>query len=194
MNKIKLILFAIICIALAVSTADLQAQGAKSKQENSRYGNEEKEGSENNNFITEDNIQTSKENPPEAGTDEALIFEATNGEFNALEGTYEVDGCPPEGATYIAELKDLNNDGQPEVVVELTSGCMGGMTGRYSYIYVKNNQNEWKLNLEDIGSPGFLKTKNKGYPDVIFLKAGHHHNVYRWDGSNYKFYRMEDRN
>ncbi len=49
MNKIRPILFAIICIALAVSTADLRAQGAKSKQENSRYENEEKEGSEDNN-------------------------------------------------------------------------------------------------------------------------------------------------
>ncbi len=120
----------------------------------------------------------------------AIINEATNGEFKSMTGDIVIEGCEFESSSYESTLIDLNSDGNPEVIITLISGCMGGNTGRYSYLYIKNQKGVWEMILKDIGIPVTLEASNLNWPEIYFAKAGHHYNLYKWNGKKYVFDRM----
>ncbi|MBK9334845.1 MAG: hypothetical protein IPM96_21205 [Ignavibacteria bacterium] len=186
---------------------DVLAQGAKSKKPgstdkngNERVNTEESVESENKTESSTENYEVDqtevitkdyvKGEPIELNDSVAIVIEATNGEFKSMTGDIVVEGCEFESASYESTLIDLNNDGNPEVIIFLNSGCMGGNTGRYSYLYVKNKKGVWEMILEDIGTPITLEEKNHSWPEIYFAKAGHHYNLYKWNGKKYVFDRM----
>ncbi|MFZ1321465.1 MAG: WD40 repeat domain-containing protein [Ignavibacteria bacterium] len=125
-----------------------------------------------------------------SGNNVSIISEATNGEFTAMEGNYVVKGCEFETAGYSSKITDMNKDGNPEVIITLHSGCMGGNTGDYSYIYIKNKNGVWEMQVEDIGTPIELESSVQNWPEIYFSKAGHDYNLYKWNGEKYVFDRM----
>lgn len=128
--------------------------------------------------------------PIELNDTVAIINEATNGEFTSIQGDYVVEGCEFENTSYEAKLIDLNSDGNPEVIITLLSGCMGGNTGLFSYLYAKDRNGSWEMILKDIGIPATLEASNFNWPEIFFAKAGYHYNLFKWNGKKYVFDRM----
>lgn len=112
-----------------------------------------------------------------------IISEATNGKYSALEGS--ISECD-EQQDYTAEITDLNKDGQPEVLVNISGSCLGGMAGSFTDLYIKNKTGKWVSQFGFPGMPEILKTKNKGYPDIEIGGPGFCFPVWRWDGQKYK--------
>jgi hypothetical protein len=116
-------------------------------------------------------------------SDAMLVAEATKGKLTKTEGEYFDELCGT--VHYDTEIIDLNNDGQPEVFTNLHGTCMGGRTGVYMKLYIKNASGHW---IRQFGFPGLykiLKTKNKGYPDIEIGGPGFCFPVWRWNGQRY---------
>ena len=79
-----------------------------------------------------------------------IISEATNGKYSALEGS--ISECD-EQQDYTAEITDLNKDGQPEVLVNISGSCLGGMAVLRTYISKTKLEN----GFHNSGFPACLK-------------------------------------
>lgn len=98
--------------------------------------------------------------------------------------------CPPllagSGDIQVA-TQDLNNDGQPEVIVSLGSTCMYGGAGTGVSLFIKNASGSWTFHDLGAGVFSVQDTQNNGYADVMIGGPGFCHPVLRWDGSTYVF-------
>ena len=112
-------------------------------------------------------------------TDEEIVKEATNGLCNKLSGSFTEDGISTD---YEAEVKDLNNDGQKEVLLH-----MGGSNypkGAYA-LYIKQGT-KWFKNFECLGSCEIASTVTNGYLDInLYAAVGNDKSLARWNGKMY---------
>lgn len=115
----------------------------------------------------------------------AIIIEATSGDLTGTSGDY----FPDCGGTYTAELLDLNNDGQPEVFVQIGQSCMSGIIGNHIELYVKDKNGKWNEQFGFDGLPTFLDTFNEGFPDIEIGMTGDCFPVWRWNGEKYDLYK-----
>ena len=122
-------------------------------------------------------------------TDAEVVLEATDGRMKSTKGNY-IDACG-ESQEYDTEVVDLNGDGQPEVFTGLSGLCMGGMSGNYMELYIKKKSGQWEPQFGFAGVPVTLKTKNKGYPDIVIGGPGFCFPVWRWNGQKYLLDRFE---
>ena len=83
-------------------------------------------------------------------------------------------------------MKDLNGDGQPEVMTYIDGTCMGGMAGVRSALYVKDGSGVWRLNLSVAGMTQVLKSKPGAYPDIEIGGPGFCFPVWGWTGQRYE--------
>lgn len=115
----------------------------------------------------------------------ALVAEATAGAMKATSGrTFDKD-CG-EQVDYQADLVDLNQDGQPEVFVTLTSSCYG-MTGSQLRLYGKGKDGIWRRHLDVPASEyKVLGQKSLGFSEIQLAGRGACRPTWRWDGNNYK--------
>lgn len=99
---------------------------------------------------------------------------------------------PHGGAAEIGEVRDLNGDGRPEVVVMGNgSFCYGHAETGYSLLS-KQADGRWKLMDANNGIPEFLKTRGKdGWPDISVGGPGFCFPVLRWNGREYAVHRHE---
>jgi hypothetical protein len=117
-----------------------------------------------------------------------VIAEATGGMLETPKGQYFDKGCG-QSLDYEASAVDLNKDGQPEVFTQIFGSCLGGMTGVFLNLYIKDGAGRWH---PQFGFPGIyevLKTDNKGYPDIQIGGPGFCFPVWRWNGSAYALHR-----
>ena len=122
--------------------------------------------------------------------DASVVAVATGGQFKATKGSYFDKGCK-EKLDYEAEVIDLNRDGQPEVFTSVHGTCMGGMTGVFLNLYIRDKTGKWRPQFGFPGMYSVLKTKNKGYPDIEIGGPGFCFPVWRWNGGQYKLHRHE---
>jgi hypothetical protein len=87
---------------------------------------------------------------------------------------------------------DLNRDNKAEVSILGGNICLSGMTGLSLWLFIKDKSGNYQRNF---GFPAAnyktLKTKSKGYPDLLIGGRGFCFPVWRWDGNQYQHYRSE---
>jgi len=124
-----------------------------------------------------------------AWDDKKVIAEATGGQFKAPKGKYIEKACN-ESLDYEASVVDLNGDGQPEVFTQVFGTCLGGMTGVFLNLFIKNSAGQWQPQFGFPGMYEILKTGNKGYPDIEIGGPGFCFPVWRWNGREYAHYKQ----
>jgi hypothetical protein len=92
----------------------------------------------------------------------------------------------------IQEVRDLNGDGRPEVVVTEASTFCYGNTGTGYSLLSKQDNGSWKLITNGTGIPNFLTTKGVGgWPDIEIGGPGFCFSVERWNGRKYTLQRHQ---
>jgi hypothetical protein len=86
-------------------------------------------------------------------------------------------------------IVNLNIDNKAEVVISGGNSCFSGMTGNSLWLFIKDKYGNYHLNF---GFPAadykMLKTKSKGYHDLLIGGRGFCFNIWRWDGNKYQHY------
>lgn len=87
---------------------------------------------------------------------------------------------------------DLNYDGIEEIFIQEFNFEMYGNAGAMTTLYIKNNAGKFEKQ-EDASAPylSIRKTSNKGYPDLIAGGPGFRFSVYRWNGTRYEVFKMD---
>lgn len=99
---------------------------------------------------------------------------------------------PHGGAAEIGEVRDLNGDGRPEVVVTGNGTYCYGHAGTGYSLLSKQASGDWKRVDANTGIPEFLKTRGKdGWPDISVGGPGFCFPVLRWNGRAYALQRHE---
>lgn len=104
--------------------------------------------------------------------------------------------CDDPSASYtpgaIQEVRDINGDGLPEVVItEGGTFCYGNTGAGYSLVSKQAN-GSWKLVTSGTGMLSFLTTKGVGgWPDIEIGGPGFCFPVERWNGKQYVLQRNE---
>jgi len=85
---------------------------------------------------------------------------------------------------YEAEAKDLNGDGQLEVLTREYGSCFG-RAGVQANLYIKAKNGQWKPQFGFPGDLKLLKAKSYGFPDIEILGPGTCFPVWRYNGQQY---------
>ncbi len=92
----------------------------------------------------------------------------------------------------IQEIRDLNGDGLPEVIIAEGSGYCYGNTGISYSLVSKQAKGGWKLVANGTGMLTILDTKGAGnWPDLEIGGPGFCFPVERWNGRQYTLHRHE---
>lgn len=87
---------------------------------------------------------------------------------------------------------DLNNDGIEEIFIQEFNFEMYGNAGAMTTAYIKNNAGKYVKQEDATGAYlSARKTSNKGYPDLIAGGPGFRFAVYRWNGSKYEVFKLD---
>ena len=129
--------------------------------------------------------------PPKLSpADRIAVFKAAGAVQRGGKWLMCADQPNPGGAT-IDEVRDLNGDGRPEVVIsEGGSFCYGAAEMGYALLSKQANGG-WKLIDGGSGIPNFLATKSGGWPDMEIGGPGFCFPVQRWNGKGYAFHRNQ---
>lgn len=142
-----------------------------------------KEEKDNNDLIIPESKNIEKK---EIGkTSESIIYEATNGKFSKMSGTYRHTECN-ETVGYEFFLMDLNDDNIVEVFqIETGSGMCFGKYGCEMNSFFKNAAGFWDQTNNWIGCYNVKKLSNinKGYHDIQLANGP----IWRWNGKEYEF-------
>ena len=126
-----------------------------------------------------------------SAADRAAAFKASG----AIRRGGEWVSCPDDphgGEATLGEVRDLNGDGRPEVVIEgHGTFCYGSAEAGYTLLS-RQADGGWKLMDANNGIPEFLQTRGKdGWPDISVGGPGFCFPVLRWNGSEYAVHRHE---
>lgn len=94
------------------------------------------------------------------------------------ESSYSVDALPV----------DLNKDGKEEIFILESSSFFGNIGSQFS-LFIKDNKGIYQSVVSSLGIPMILSTSNFGYPDLLIGSPGMEQPVWRYNGSNYLFYK-----
>lgn len=123
-----------------------------------------------------------------APSGDAAIFRAAG--FTRRGTQWRSDCDDPGTATYspgtIESRADLNGDGRPEAVITEGGTYCYGNTGTAFWLVSQQPNGSWKLVVNSIGIPEFLKSKGVGgWPDISIGGPGFCFPVVRWNGTAY---------
>lgn len=92
----------------------------------------------------------------------------------------------------LSEVRDINGDGLPEVIITESGTECHGMTGEGYSLVSKQPTGTWKLMSGGTGIPLFLKSQGiGGWPDLQVGGPGFCFPVLRWNGKAYSLHRYE---
>lgn len=115
----------------------------------------------------------------------AAIFKAAGAKLIRGKWVICTDDPQAQGAT-IDEMRDINGDGRPEVVVSEGGTFCHGMTGTGFVLLSKQIDGSWRTITSDTGIPEFLTTKGVGgWPDISIGGPGFCFPIQRWNGKAY---------
>jgi hypothetical protein len=127
--------------------------------------------------------------------DESAVFKLAG--FKRKGKRWVQDDCDdPSSSTYqagsVSELRDLNGDGRPEVVLTEGGTFCYGNTGQGFWLLSQQAGGGWRLLTRHQGLPEFLGSKGKdGFPDILIGGPGFCFPVERWNGKVYQLQRWE---
>ncbi len=103
-------------------------------------------------------------------------------------------GCGGDTTASIEKdnVRDLDGDGRPEVIVTESGTACYGNTGTGFYLLSKSSGGAWQLLYSSPGIPQFLDTRADGWPDVEIGGPGFCFPILRWDGKTYVFLRNHE--
>lgn len=112
---------------------------------------------------------------------------------------FKAAGFKPVGKKWVActegqisEVRDINGDGLPEVLITEGGTACHGMTGAGYSLVSKQANGAWKLVSGGTGVPIFLPGQAvAGWPDLQIGGPGFCFPVHRWSAQGYKFHRNE---
>ena len=83
--------------------------------------------------------------------------------------------------------KDLNGDGQAEVILLGGNTCTSGGNGSSLWLLTKSADGAWQTHLGfTAGAYTLLAEKSQGFPDIRVGGMGWCEGVWRWDGKTYQ--------
>lgn len=105
-------------------------------------------------------------------------------ETSAQPGLFSVMGC--DDTEMAVRLVDLNGDDTPEVHVEAFGICVGGMPGVHNWMFIRSpSTGAWEANLTFGGGLIPLRSRARGFADVLVSGPGYCAGVWRWTGDAY---------
>ena len=124
--------------------------------------------------------------------DEAAAFKAAGYKLKGKQWRACDDPSPSYTPGAVAEVRDLNGDGLPEVVLTEGSTFCHGHTGAGYSLLSKQANGNWKLITSGTGILTFLPTKGAGgWPDIEIGGPGFCFPVERWNGQKYVLQRHQ---
>lgn len=116
-------------------------------------------------------------------TDRQTISQALP--FKLRAGALVDDTCG-EPVTVEVEARDLNADGQPEVLVVGGNACANGMAGAALWLFIKSPAGQWQAQMGfPAGGYRILSTRTKGWLDIQPEMPGDCQPVWGWNGKSY---------
>jgi len=112
----------------------------------------------------------------------AAVQSATKGKMKLGKGTRKDADCGQ--VEYETEAKDVNGDGQLEVLTKEYGSCFG-RTGVQMNLYIRAKTGQWKPQFGFPGEPKILKAKSYGFPDIEVMGPGQCFPVWRYNGQQY---------
>ncbi|WP_200937157.1 MULTISPECIES: hypothetical protein [unclassified Phenylobacterium] len=98
-----------------------------------------------------------------------------------------------EAVIEASDIRDLNGDGRPEVIVTETGTFCYGNTGQGFYIMERTAAGGWRTLFQSQGIPEFLPTKGVGgWPDIVLGGPGFCFPVVRFNGKTYVNHRQQE--
>ena len=131
--------------------------------------------------------------PPKLSpADEAAAFKAAGYKLKGKQWRACDDPTPSYTPGAVEEVRDLNGDGLPEVVLtEGSTSCYGNTGAGYSLVSKQAN-GSWKRITNGTGILTFLPTKGVGgWPDIEIGGPGFCFPVERWNGQKYVLQRHQ---
>jgi hypothetical protein len=124
--------------------------------------------------------------------DEAAAFKAAGYKLKAKQWRACDDPSPSYTPGAVEEVRDLDGDGLPEVVLtEGSTSCYGNTGAGYSLLSKQAN-GSWKRITNGAGILTFLPTKGVGgWPDIEIGGPGFCFPIERWNGQNYVLQRHQ---
>ncbi|WP_404299645.1 hypothetical protein [Alicycliphilus denitrificans] len=112
---------------------------------------------------------------------------------------FKAAGFKPKGQKWFAcaegqvsEVRDINGDGLPEVIITESGTECHGMTGEGYSLVSKQPNGAWKRMSAGTGIPLFLQSRGVGgWPDLQVGGPGFCFPVLRWNGRAYSLHRYE---
>lgn len=128
-----------------------------------------------------------------SSADEAAAFKAAGFKLKGKQWR-GCDGDPSASSTpgAVGEVRDLNGDGLPEVVLTEGGTFCYGNTGEGYVLVSKQANGSWKVITNGTGIVTFLNTKGVGgWPDIEIGGPGFCFPVQRWNGKEYVLQRHQ---
>jgi hypothetical protein len=103
-------------------------------------------------------------------------------------------GCDgeTEGSIEASDIRDINGDGQVDVLVTESGTACFGNTGQGFHLIARASGGGWKELYSSPGIPEFQKTAANGWPDVEVGGPGFCFPILRWTGKTYAFLRNHE--
>lgn len=102
------------------------------------------------------------------------------------DGTKLIDTTCENEVDFDIQVKDLNNDKIPEVVVIGGNTCSSGATGSSIWLFVRNKS----VYQSNLGFPAagyeLMKQSSRGYPNLLISGSGFCSAIWQWDGAKYQ--------
>lgn len=107
-----------------------------------------------------------------------------------LQGGILTDTVCDQEAVAMAEVRDLNSDGQPEVIVLAGNACSSGMAGQTLTLFIKSG-GQWVKQI-DVPAGGYkiLPTKHAGWPEIEIGVPGFCIPIWGMKGGKYDLVRQ----
>jgi hypothetical protein len=90
------------------------------------------------------------------------------------------------------DIRDLNGDGQTDVIVTDSGTECYGATGQGFVLVTRTASGQWHKLYASPGIPSVLKTSSRGWPDIEIGSPGFCFPVLRWNGTTYTEYRRRE--
>ena len=134
------------------------------------------------------NAQDQLSSADRAAAFRAAGFAQVRGQWRSCDAPADSIYTPGE----IAEVRDLNGDGNPEAIItEGSAFCYGGDEVGFSLVS-KQVDGTWKVMVHGQGIATVLSTRGQGnWPDIEVGGQGFCFPVQRWNGSEYDITRFE---
>jgi len=102
------------------------------------------------------------------------------------DGTKLIDRTCENEVDFDIQVKDLNDDKIPEVVVIGGNTCSSGATGSSIWLFVKN-KGGYQTNL-GFPAAGYevMKQSTRGYPNLLIGGSGFCSAIWQWNGKKYQ--------